>query len=126
MIEITLQGQPRTKKNSGQIIRAGGKRMLIPSKAYREYEADCLRQLLFETPYNIDSPVNMRCLYYMGTRRKVDLVNLLEATCDILCKALIIADDHCGVVAGHDGSRVLYDKQHPRVEITITDMEGGT
>lgn len=25
---------------------------------------------------------------------------------------------------GSDGSRVLYDKQNPRVEITITRMEG--
>jgi Holliday junction resolvase RusA-like endonuclease len=68
--------------------------------------------------------VNIKCLYYMGTRRKVDLVNLLEATCDILTDAGVIADDNSRIVAGHDGSRVLYDKDRPRVEIEI-DWLGG-
>lgn len=27
------------------------------------------------------------------------------------------------IVAAHDGSRVLLDRQNPRVEITITEME---
>lgn len=26
------------------------------------------------------------------------------------------------IVAGHDGSRVLYDKENPRVEITISPI----
>ena len=57
----------------------------------------------------------------MRTHRRVDLVNLLEATCDILVDANVIADDNSGIVAGHDGSRVKYDKDNPRVEITITE-----
>lgn len=59
----------------------------------------------------------------MPTRRRVDLVNLLEATCDVLVRYGIIEDDHCGIVASHDGSRVLYDKAHPRTEIYISRLE---
>ena len=86
------------------------------------YEKDCLWQIR-SPPRPLAGPVNVRCLYYMPTRRRVDLTNLLEATDDILVKAGVLADDCAAVVAGHDGSRVLLDRQRPRVEIEITGME---
>ena len=52
---------------------------------------------------------------------KVDLCNLLGATCDILVKFGVIADDNCKIVKSHDGSRVLLDKENPRVEIEIEE-----
>ena len=55
----------------------------------------------------------------MPTKRRVDLLNLLEATMDILVHAGILADDNSSIVVGHDGSRVLYDKGNPRAEIYI-------
>lgn len=61
----------------------------------------------------------MKCVYYMPTRHKVDLCNLLAATCDILVKANVIEDDNSKIIVSHDGSRVLYDKENPRVEIEI-------
>lgn len=70
--------------------------------------------------------MNMRCIYYMATRRKVDLANLIEATCDILVKAGVLEDDNCRIVAAHDGSRVDYDKANPRAEIWIEEMEDDT
>lgn len=71
----------------------------------------------------IDYPVNIKMLFYMETRRRVDLSNLLEAADDVLVDAGVIADDNSGIVAAHDGSRVLYDKEHPRTEVTITRLE---
>ena len=56
----------------------------------------------------------------MPTRRRVDLLNLLEASLDILVDAGILEDDNSSIVVSHDGSRVLYDKENPRAEITIT------
>ncbi len=67
--------------------------------------------------------VNLKCVYYMPNRRRVDLVNLMEATCDILVKAGVLADDCAAIVAGHDGSRVLLDRLHPRVEIELQELE---
>ena len=58
----------------------------------------------------------------MPDRRRVDLVNLLEATCDILVKAGVLDDDRATIVAGHDGSRVKYSKECPRTEIEITEV----
>ena len=60
----------------------------------------------------------------MPTRRRVDLNNLLEAATDLLVSAGVLKDDHCGIVVSHDGSRVLYDKDNPRTEITITRVPG--
>jgi Holliday junction resolvase RusA-like endonuclease len=59
----------------------------------------------------------------MQTRRKVDLTNLLNAINDILVKYEILADDNSSIVFSMDGSRVFYDKENPRTEITITEVE---
>lgn len=123
-MRLTFYGNPRTKKNSMQMFKnpRTGRYFPTQSKAYKAYEAECLSQLSGRTA-PIDEAVNVKCVYYMETRRKVDLVNLLEATCDILVKAGILTDDNSNIVAGHDGSRVHWDKNRPRVEVTITKME---
>lgn len=120
-INITLYGRPITKKNSLQIIKAGRKRKPIPSEQFLAYQEACLYQLL-KAPNTSEENLNMQCLYYMPTRHRVDLVNLLQATCDILVKAKVIKDDNFKVIASHDGSRVLYDKMNPRVEITLSEV----
>ena len=123
---MLLYGDPRTKKNGQRIVVCGGYPKILPSKAYKEYEADCIRQLTmvpFADP-EIEEPVNLCCRYYMQTRRRVDLVNLLEATCDILVAAHILTDDNSLVISSFDGSCVNYDKECPRVEIEITRAGG--
>ena len=124
-MRICLTGAPRTKKNSQRIIRIGRGSKILPSKAYMDYAEECAVQLLAQRATNkgIDYPVNVACIYYMPTRRKVDLVNLLEATCDILKDSFVVLDDSADIIAGHDGSRVEYDKGNPRVEIEITRIE---
>ena len=122
---ITLTGDPRTKKNSQRIIRIGRGSRIIPSKAYMDYAEECALQLLAQRATNtgIDYPVNVACVYYMRTHRRVDLPNLLEATDDILKDNYVVMDDNSDIIASHDGSRVEYDKHNPRVEITITCIE---
>lgn len=122
-IHLTLYGDPRTKKNSARILRTrSGAPFVAPSKAYVDYETDCLWQI--KRPRSpISARVNVRCVYYMKTARRVDLANLIEATTDILVKAHVLEDDNSKIVAAHDGSRVEYDKENPRAEITITALE---
>lgn len=115
-----IRGDPRTKKNSQQIVQNGKRRRIVPSKAYAAYEQDALWQLKPQRPAEpISEPVNVCAVYYMATRRRVDIVNLLEATDDVLVRAGVLLDDHCGIVAGHDGSRVRCDRENPRVEVEI-------
>lgn len=123
MIEFTIYSDPRTKKNSPQIVRSGRKMFVVPSAQYIKYERYCLRNIPAIAKLGISSPVNVCCIYYMETHRKVDLSNLLEATLDILVKAGVLADDNSEIVASHDGSRVRYDKEYPRVEIEIREAE---
>lgn len=68
----------------------------------------------------IDSPCNVKCLFYMPTRRKCDLTNMLEAIDDVMVKAGLFADDNFTIIESHDGSRILYDKENPRTEVYIT------
>lgn len=126
-MKLTIYGNPVTKKNSQRILykftKFGRKTPFIaPSKAYVDYETDCLRQI--KRPRSpISARVNVRCVYYMKTARRVDLANLIEATTDILVKARVLEDDNSKIVAAHDGSRVELDRKNPRVEIWIEEME---
>lgn len=127
-LTFTLYGDPRTKKNSQRPITAESKKgkkytMILPSAAYGDYEADCLRQITGNYRRHIDTPVNVEARYFMATRRQIDLTNLNEAIHDILVKARVLMDDNRNIIASTDGSRVFWDKTNPRVEITITDAE---
>lgn len=111
---------PKTKKNSQQIVYKKGKPIIVQSKIYTEYEKQAS---LFLRPIGIDYPVNVRYMFYRETHRRVDLTNLEEAIDDIMVKAGVLKDDNCEIVAGHDGSRVMYDKDNPRTEIYIEEIE---
>ncbi|MDO5549425.1 MAG: hypothetical protein Q4F79_13200 [Eubacteriales bacterium] len=128
MITITIPGNPRTKKNSQQILtnKKTGRSFIAPSKAFKQYQKEADAAIPQDVRKAIDYRVTVKCLYFMHTLRAVDLSNLLEATDDILTHCGILADDNCRVIASHDGSRVLYDKLNPRAEVYITpfDEEG--
>jgi Holliday junction resolvase RusA-like endonuclease len=120
---MTWPGEPRSKKNSATIVRNGARPLLLPSGAFTAYQAS----VGWFIPGDLKSaklacPVAVKCTYYMATQRKVDLLNLLAATMDILVHYGVLLDDNSGIVVSHDGSRVLYDKNNPRVLIEITKM----
>ena len=125
-IQYTIKLPPISKKNSQQILtnKATGRPFIMPSRKYKDYEKAAAAFLLPRPAAPIDRPVNVKCLFYMPTRRIVDLTNLLEAADDVLVYAGILADDNSRIVVGHDGSRVLYDKDNPRTEIIITKIPG--
>lgn len=123
-MKLVIPGPPRTKKNSQRICinRKTGSRFVKPSEAYESYLVDAGMFIPEMARKVISTPVNVKCVYFMPTSRKVDLVNLLEATLDILVHYRVIADDNSSIAAGHDGSRVDYDKHNPRVEIEIKEI----
>ena len=124
-MKLVLYGNPATKKNSMQIFKNSrtGQSFLTQSKRYKDYARDCGRQITGKYKKKIDYPINLKCVYYRKTKHRVDLTNLLAATCDILSDFGVIEDDNCKIVVSHDGSRVKYDKECPRVEIEIEKME---
>lgn len=121
IMKLSIDLQPITKKNSQRILinRRTGRPFISPSAKYKAFEKAA--GVYIQPPEEpIDYPVNVEAVYFMKDRRRVDLVNLEEATLDILVKWGVLKDDHSGIVASMDGSRVEYDKQNPRTEITIT------
>jgi len=134
-MRIVLEGRPITKKNSQRIVLAkNGKRFLIQSKQYLTYENDCLWQIkeqltILSLQKRIPKPVlfpimggiSLQVLYYMPTRRRPDLLNLLQATADILEKARVIDNDRN--IISFDGSRIIgIDRINPRTEIEIEEI----
>ena len=121
-ISYTIPLKPVTKKNSQRIVVAHGHPHIVQSAAYLRYEELCGYVLHPRPVEPFNRPVQVKCLFYMPTRGIVDLTNLLNAIDDILVKYKILEDDNYKILASHDGSRVLYDKENPRTEIYIEYM----
>ena len=119
MLKFTIPLEPKTKKNSQQIITVKGRPMLIQSKAYREYEREAIKHC---PRAGIASAVNVKAYYFRKKHHRVDLTNLESALMDVLVKAGTLQDDSCSIVVSTDGSRVFYDKDNPRTEVEITTV----
>lgn len=121
VLEFTIPVDPRSKKNSMQILinPKTHRPFVMPSAQYKKWVKDCRIHIPhIEVP--IAYPINLKCVYYMKTRRRVDITNLHSAVSDMLVEHKILADDNRDIAATYDGSIVLYDKDNPRTEITIT------
>lgn len=123
VIKLIIKGKPITKKNSMRMVtnKKTGRVFPMPSKAFVDYKKVFMSQVR-RPKQTIDQPVNVQAVYYMPTRHRVDITNLLSATHDLLVDAGVLEDDNCKIVVGVDGSRVFYDKENPRVEITILEV----
>lgn len=132
-LQFTIPTEPRTKKNHQQIRynRRSGRRFISTSNEYKSYVAETsfiLNQIKIKNKLKkpITGPVNVKAIYYMASRRIVDISNLHECLHDVLVHAGILLDDSCRVIIGTDGSRVRYDKENPRTEVTIEFIEDET
>ncbi len=132
-IKYIIKGDPRTKKNHQMIAGAGRKcpvcgkhekQWIRQGKAHDNFAEAAGWYLRPVPPRPIACPVNVKCVFFMQTKRKVDKANLEAAIHDLLVDAGILADDNRDIIAATDGSRVYYDKANPRVEITITKLDG--
>lgn len=115
-MKFTIPFEIKTKKNSSRVIKSKGRTIVLPSKQYTDFEKKAL-------PYcpklRIDYPIMIKAVFYMSSKRRIDLNNALAFT-DLLTKAGTIVDDNCKIVVGFDGSRIDYDKDNPRIEVEIT------
>jgi Holliday junction resolvase RusA-like endonuclease len=120
-LELVIYGRPVPKKNSPVMV-PGLRPRLLPSKAFRVYEKDALKQLQQWGNIRFDGMVQVTCLYWLKDKRWwPDLVGLLQGTSDLLEKAKIIANDRN--IFSYDGSRIMGLSDEPRVEVVITKRE---
>lgn len=132
--EFTVPLPPVTKKNHSRIVTYGKRcptckrgqiSKLLPSEQYEKYEREIRKYLAaFHREIDtIDYPINLKCVFYTATRRQSDLAGHLQSIQDLLVEYKCLEDDCRDIVASTDGSAVLYDKENPRTEITITRKE---
>ncbi len=123
MIKFTIPVNPRSKKNSQEIIfnKRTGKRMIIQNKKYLEFEKQC--ETFLPKVDTISFPINLKCNFYVCDARKRDIANYIEAIQDILVKYKILKDDNYRIVSSLDDCSMQIDRENPRVEITITKKE---
>ena len=118
MIKFTIPLVPVTKKNHGRIIVAGGKPKLLPSPQFEEYQ-DKAGWYIPHKGERISYPVEVSCTFFMPTKRRVDLANLLNAICDVLVHYGVLADDNSDIIVSHDKSRVIKGCKNARTEVRI-------
>lgn len=117
-LSFTIPGAPRTKKNHGRIVRAGGRPRMLPSVQFEEWnQVAQIHMLRLQPRETIQQPVNCRALIYRDANRG-DAVGYYQALADALEDARIVHDDV--LIVSWDGSRLLKDAANPRIEITLT------
>lgn len=128
-LRFVIIGKPYTKKNHQRIIRVRGIPRIAQAKTANAWEESAILQLKtqlrtierFYQPASRegDYGCNLRALVYRD-RNIGDLGNFLAAICDALERAGIVANDR--LIGGFDGSRLLIDRERPRVEIELTAL----
>lgn len=127
-LRFVIYAEPRSKKNSQQVAMnpKTHRPFITQSKAYKDFSKECIKQMKLQgvIPNEpINYPINIQYTFFKSSRRLCDGLNLSAAMDDILTQARVIEDDHRDIVASHDGTQVHYDKECPRVEITITEVD---
>ena len=124
MFRIVIPMLCRSKKNSQEMILnpRTKKPMIIQSKLYRDFEKNC-GYFLKKYAKKIDYPVNLNCKFFVPDRRRRDLTNLENALGDILVKYNVLVDDNYTVLAGWDGSRIIYEKGREEIIVDIEELK---
>lgn len=132
LYHFTIPFDPRTKKNHMQIAGTGPRcpvckkfqrQFVRQGKAYDFYHTMALPYLRPKPPAPISTPVCVKYHFYMQTRRRVDKGNLVACADDLLVEGRILKDDNSAIIKSSDGTRVFYDKEHPRTEIFVYEYK---
>ena len=125
---LTISGPPRTKKTSNVMALAGGRRIVLPSAAWRKWvksaeittNHEAIGALYANGP--ILCPVSCRALFYRDARRG-DLVGFMQGLADLLEQRQILENDR--LIESWVGTRLLLDRARPRVEVVIAPASTG-
>ncbi len=122
-ILFSITGRVPSKKNSKQLVSAHGRPLLIPSKAYLEWEEDACWQLKSQMAGTIITLPLKSCsillTFTFPDHRIADLTNKAESVMDALVKMRIIEDDNWKVVPDLRLRSNGANKEHPGVEIIL-------
>lgn len=119
---ITIEGPPRTKKNSEVLDLRGRKPRKLPSKPFQEWNASAQLQLAkYRSEHSYSLPICFAvncCATIWREKDAGDAVGYYQAIADALQEARIIQNDR--LIVSWDGSRVLVSRDRPHVYIVLT------
>lgn len=119
MIEITLDGNVPSKKNSRIRTRLGS---YIPNKSFMDWQNDAIKQLRMQCKDRfIQSSVCIDVTIIFGTKGRADLDNRLTSVLDMLVESMLLRDDKWQDVP-EMSVRALYKKNQPGAIIKITPV----
>lgn len=128
-VSLVISGPPRTKKNSGRIVKAGKRQVILPSAAWCEWAEKATHELARVTrapgwklegiSFPLTDAYNVTALFYRDANRG-DACGFYQGLADLLEKAGVVCDDV--QLVAWDGSRLLKDSANPRVELTLTPV----
>jgi hypothetical protein len=119
-LTLTLHGAPRTKKTSNQLQRFGGRLKVVPSEAWMEWRDRVKASVDVEPWMRLkDQPYNCTALFYRDASRG-DAIGFYTGLADVLEELGVVSNDRW--IVSWDGSRLLVDKEHPRVQLTLTPI----
>lgn len=124
MIKIELPINPRSKKNSQNIVfnKKTGRRLIIQNERYTEFEKESKKYMpILDKP--IDYSVNLKCTFYVCDARKRDIANYIEAIQDILVKYKVLEDDNYNIISSLNGCSMQIDRDNPRTIIEIETIK---
>ncbi|HYC33127.1 MAG TPA: hypothetical protein VEB59_12635 [Gemmatimonadales bacterium] len=119
-ISLVIEGAPRTKKNHGEVLQMGTRKVHLPSRPFRFWESSAR----IRRPPGLVTPLtgrayNVAALFYRDWLAG-DAVGYYQGLADFLQARGIVRDDK--VFVSWDGSRLLLDRERPRVELVLTPM----
>lgn len=124
VLAFTLEGPPRSKKNSPQLIPGAKFPRVLPSKAYRRWHAEQrvkfdaeLRAMQDAGRVPIGRPVQLKAVFYRDRNGAGDLTNFEAGLEDFLQDVGVLVNDR--FVRSKDGSRLEVDRARPRIEVTL-------
>lgn len=118
MIELRLQGNVPSKKNSRIHTRAGAS---IPNKNFTQWQEAALVQVRQQTRQRFLKPVSVEVIIYFGTMGRADLDNRLTSILDMLVEALVLPDDKWQNVP-RMAAQAEYRKREPGAFIRISEL----
>lgn len=126
-MKLIVTGNVKAKKNNKRIAYRGKGTNKTPfimtDKVTSDYMEDAVKQLKaqFEGLKITNYPISVQMSLYYPSKHRKDIDNSASTILDCMKAAGIIEDDDCQHVDELYCSFGGYDKENPRVEITLVD-----
>lgn len=122
---MTITGQVPAKKNNKRIVynKKTNRPFIISSDRALDWKEYAHYQLKAQPHPQLDCDAYIKMVFFNKDRRRHDLDNMGATVLDFLVEEKVIEDDNCERLSNLLLQYGGVDKDNPRVEISITEVE---